>query len=267
MQRKNVLRDNFQRRWNSAKSHLRGFRKSRDLEELHQFRVDVKKMRAILFLQKNEFGRGKIKNLFLPFEKIYKKAGKIRCADVSLKLLKRYGIENKKIEMERMAIIKKLSNRFILKTDSFIKKLNSAKKNSSMKLIEPDRHEIKKIGESQVKLLKRAFRKKMKSKLLHELRKNLKNLLYVNELFDRRISNEIKLNVAYLKELEETIGKWHDLDFTIELLENSKHNKKDVLKLHSKKKKQLSKIYKLTENFEKRVSLEKNKSLIFIFLY
>src|ERR1035437_9020125 len=100
MLKRSKQKNYFLKRSKSFKIHLERFRKSHNPEELHQLRIEVKKMRALLFLQQGSFKSRKLPDAFEPIEKVFKKAGKIRCAEVSLKLLRHFGIMDKKIKTE-----------------------------------------------------------------------------------------------------------------------------------------------------------------------
>ncbi|HET6990469.1 MAG TPA: CHAD domain-containing protein, partial [Bacteroidia bacterium] len=230
-------------------------------EELHQLRLDVKRMRAFLFLQQGSFKSGHLPDFFDPFEEIFRKAGKIRSAEVSLRLLKRYGIRDTEIKAEMNKIIHKGTTGFIKRTGSFLEKISVGEKESVSDFRDVDIPGIKKNFAKQLRLTSKKFVKKHKSEPLHEVRKTLKNLLYIHTMFDREITDVIRLNTAYINELEQMIGKWHDIDFAISLIGKKGQQGKIRLKLQVKRKKVLSKIYRKAEKFERTVFLGKSLNL------
>jgi CHAD domain-containing protein len=72
------------REWEQMRARLKAFLETGDQEELHKFRVQTKKLRAMLMLfEKTSKEHGLLKH-FKPVRKIFKHAGNIRNAHVNL---------------------------------------------------------------------------------------------------------------------------------------------------------------------------------------
>jgi len=67
--------------WEEMSIHLNSFLETGDQEELHRFRVQVKKIRAMLSLIEDASGEHAFLKNFKPVKKVFKYAGNIRrCA-------------------------------------------------------------------------------------------------------------------------------------------------------------------------------------------
>ncbi len=70
--------------------HLKKYRRNRQPELLHQIRVDIKKIKAILHVINDSKKGFKAHKNFVPFRKIFRKADHVREPDVLKQMLKRY---------------------------------------------------------------------------------------------------------------------------------------------------------------------------------
>src|SRR5579872_4755604 len=84
--------------WKEMSSRLKAFLESGDQEELHQFRVQIKKLRAMLYLFEHTSRQHGIAKEFKPVRKIFKHAGQIRDAHINLQLSSRYVLKNESFE-------------------------------------------------------------------------------------------------------------------------------------------------------------------------
>ena len=66
--------------WKNIKKHLKAFLTSQNQEDLHQFRVQIKKLKAMLTLYAEEPDNKDLLTHFKPVKKVFKKAGNIRGA-------------------------------------------------------------------------------------------------------------------------------------------------------------------------------------------
>jgi len=84
----------FNKVWHSMLAHLYAFCETQKQEELHRFRVQVKKIKALLlFLQ----GLASVQHL-KPLQSIFKHAGKIRSAHIHLRLIEQYQLANAELK-------------------------------------------------------------------------------------------------------------------------------------------------------------------------
>lgn len=71
------------------------------------------------------------------------------------------------------------------------------------------------IGEVEAVVKRAAFTEKH----LHDCRKRVKTLLYVNEVLPKQMLDKIRINTVYLQSVQEAIGVWHDAQMVYQLLE------------------------------------------------
>ena len=63
-------------------------------ENIHQFRVSVKKLRAFFVLLDDSLSQNKLSKIFKPVRKIFRHAGEIREAYLNLQMSSRYNMNN-----------------------------------------------------------------------------------------------------------------------------------------------------------------------------
>src|SRR5579863_7520959 len=91
--------------WVAMETHLKNFLKTGDQEELHKFRVQIKKLRAMFILFGDTSNQPGLLKEFKPVRKIFKYAGNIRDAHTNLQLSEVYGIKNEAFEAGQQKII------------------------------------------------------------------------------------------------------------------------------------------------------------------
>ncbi|MCX2452368.1 hypothetical protein OQX61_13925 [Pedobacter sp. PLR] len=68
----------LKREWKVMESHLQSFLKKEEQDDLHQFRIHVKRIIAFLLLLDQVNHHSKLAKLFRPVNKVFKKAGQLR---------------------------------------------------------------------------------------------------------------------------------------------------------------------------------------------
>jgi CHAD domain-containing protein len=210
--------------------HLKKFKAKRQDADIHQIRVNIKKFHAIARMM-NQLNKSDIS--FKGLDKLFEDAGEIRELQIDIDVLnKKQNHPSKRIKKlkENLGRNKK---RFIKHIPDYIHKLNKIEN----KLLEvnsdwPTVFQIKKYFKqlSAVSLQSPVIRRKE----LHRLRSKLKRMQYIHEALPTRMRKKINLQHKALDQLQEKIGKWHDLYVTTQLLKkhklNSKKNFEEVLK-------------------------------------
>lgn len=203
-------------------SHFSKITKSTDAEVVHQLRLSVKRIRALFtflsFIEGKKKGRKHLREL----KAIYKPTGVIRDTQVQVDLIKTY------------------EERFIIKYDKYLdylnKRINAGYKNLknasqqdfSTPLIELEslvnkiisKHSEEElhenvndiIGENLAIIRNLNKLPTEKEKHLHEIRRILKEMRYLLDIFKDSIKEvkSLKVGLKRLKEIEKTLGKWHD---------------------------------------------------------
>lgn len=215
MLKKGRQRAYFNEVWQSMLAHLLAFCATQKPEELHQFRVQVKKIKALLlFLQ----GHSAIKQL-KPLQAIFKQAGKIRSAHVNLAFIEQYQVADAEIKNEQEKIAHSESQRFCSKVGAHVKTLKKLRKTLAATFQDIENKAVVRVCKKQLKKLSRFFtRPDLPVVQLHHIRKKIKNLLYFCDVLPDSLLQKFQLNIAYLDQLQEAIGQWHDVVVAFELL-------------------------------------------------
>jgi len=196
--------------WVEMNARLKAFLDTGDQEQLHKFRVQIKKLRAMLTLfDKTSKENGLLKN-FKPVRKIFKHAGNIRNAHINLELGVRYKLKNDLFESSQQKIIEDGTNEFRTKGDEFLKLIKTAYKNLKKHLQKVDDKQIAAYYKDQLEQIATNFTISGFTEDMHTNRKLIKILVYNHKLAGDALNGKISFNIAYLDKLQEAIGQWHD---------------------------------------------------------
>jgi CHAD domain-containing protein len=193
--KKKKARKYFKKEWKVMVAHLNTYLKTTNQEELHQFRVQVKKLRALLVLLDLRDRHKKLVRCFKPVKKVFKVAGKLRDAYIS------GGLTNKKTDDEVLQNFQLIAVRYknnIRKTRRDLKSELRPIKNKT----------LRQFYSSQLRLIADALAAQPSSQQLHNCRKLIKVLLYNYPLVHNGLM--LDLDTAYLDQMQEMIGNWHD---------------------------------------------------------
>ncbi len=210
----NLLKEFALKQTDAAVHLLNEYLKSNDGEALHQFRVSLKKTRSVIrYFEYLKLHEKKIKQLKKQLRHVFQSAGFIREAQLQIQWLKR----------NRYRILLKES---LLETDvTFYEQVFVDETEKNRKILEGIRKELsrfcKEADEASVfnyaEHLKQTIFFQLKSVNMsgwHELRKIIKQLLYAQNWLSEK--ERIKLlpvkQLAYLDQLQEAIGNWHDAE-------------------------------------------------------
>lgn len=202
------------KRFNLLIINLEKYNSIPEQELLHLIRVELKKLKAIYNLISFCYGGFNSSKEFKPLKEIFRKAGKIREVFLTKKLFSEYKIKiaaeefNDKTEIELISAFrenalrfKKIAENNFKNIEIYFDKVNS---NCLRKFLFIKKHELQKqiypeINESN----------------LHEERKIIKEIIYLTSISVRGKKN---INPLY-DEIQNTIGKWHDKQMLINLLD------------------------------------------------
>lgn len=237
--------------WKKMKVSIKAFLQSENQEELHQFRVQVKKLKAVLALYAYEKENKNLLKHFKPVKKVFAKAGDIRNAHINLKLGEKYGL-NEGFHQHQLLDSGladfKMNGSSYLKS---IKKANIALQNNIHRL---HNKTIRKFYKNKMTATEQFFADPTFNEDLHTARKNIKLLIYNQVIAAAALKNKFQLNLKYLDELQDSIGEWHDHILTIELLaETGNAEDEAVSKLKNLDKNLEKAILELSSNFREKV--------------
>lgn len=188
------------------------FSESGDPEAIHQLRLNVKKVKAFVQMMKACSDKRIAKDLG-PLKKMFRQAGKIRDAGNSLKLLGefqglsvKYGEQQERLGREAASVFKE-------RTEGYRKKGKKA-----VRRLQADLHAVRSrcIKDWYAsRLIKISVLLTASGDLLHEARKRIKEILYVQGLLPKALVGEIGLDKEYLDKLQDAIGNWHDMSVIV----------------------------------------------------
>jgi CHAD domain-containing protein len=221
--------------WKVMNMHLKAFLETGDQEELHKFRVQIKKLGAMLRLFESTSKHNRLLKDFKPVKKIFKYAGHIRDAYTNLQLGLHYEFKNEAFETGQQTIIENGTREFQHQGKKYLKNIKETYKQVKKQLTRVDDSLIaeyykKRLEEIAVNLTVSGFNEDM-----HTNRKLIKILVYNHKLADKALNGSLSFNSDYLDQLQNSIGKWHDNVLAAQLFSSPELNDKPVVTLIKRK--------------------------------
>ena len=247
------LQKYFNKREDKMLHHLKSFKKKKDQEDLHRFRVEVKKVNALAYLLKHSANKFDISDKIRTIKKMYNQAGIIRTAYVNMNILKNDKQKNRPFYKDQNRLAKEKSKEFISKAAKF--------SNNHKTTFDAIQKHLKGVKNKFVlKLYKKELEKAAKISFntsnpddLHKCRKKIKKLLYIYDVLSESLMKKINLNTVYLKKLEEKIGSWHDSILLAKQLKEKKYSDKKIMaQIIRQQKVQLKQLSILSDDFLKK---------------
>ena len=235
--------------------HLMAFFEMQNPESLHRFRIKVKKMKALLlFLQdgvQEKYETGRLVSL----QSIFKHAGRIRNAHINIGLLIQYPVADPAYKIEQENIERNEIGQFCAKRNAYIKSVKLISKALSDAFQDIDDKDILTLYKKRIKKLARFFeRLNLDIDQLHKARKRIKNLLYLYRILPKSLARKLHLNDTYLDQLQDAIGKWHDVVLVLELLKVEGYTNRGVIAaIHREKRRLYHSVQTLSNNFGQKV--------------
>jgi CHAD domain-containing protein len=244
--------------WKQMDNHLEAFLETGDQEELHKFRVQIKKLRAMLNLFENASHKQQLLKKFKPVRKIFKYAGHIRDAHTNLLLGERYKLQNKIFESGQQKIIADGIVEFKSQGKKYLKNLKNSYKLLKKDLPKVTDASIADFYKNQLEEIATRLQGDNFEEEMHDSRKLIKILVYNQKMADKALNGSLGLNAGYLDKLQKAIGDWHDNIVAAELFSSPELNDLPVVKKINKKNAGVRlNIKKLANNFiEKATEIE-----------
>lgn len=238
----------------SLLAHLTAFISTQDPEALHHFRLQVKKRKALLLYLQNThreaYTSGRLKTL----QSIFKHAGRIRSAQITLSLLEHYALADTVYRNDLETTEKKETDQFCARGKGYVKVIKELKETLCQEFQDIPDKSIETLFQKQLKKLTRFFsRPILGDEELHKVRRKIKNLLYLYKLLPRKLTRRIKWNNGYLDQLQHAIGEYHDIIQLLEFLKNRGYSNEKVLAdIQEEKSRWYRMIRLLSGNFSKK---------------
>jgi CHAD domain-containing protein len=230
-------------------SHLKDYNRQGKPETLHQIRVDIKKIKAILAVINSCVKGFKAHKNFIPFRNIFRKAGRIREREVLARLLLQYKVgETVDVLMPGNA------KRNIASFRSGIPRMIDLVKKSAVRLTvlskEVHHNDFRSYVVSKKKDVRSQLYPRPKMALIHKVRKGIKEIVYLSELRDGNKKREAK----FYDSMQKVIGGFHDKQVLLELLmkKNVSANRAQLNIIKSECLSDKKEIFRLASNFYKK---------------
>jgi CHAD domain-containing protein len=179
-------------------------------EDFHRFRVEVKKLTALIKLLKSKNNDFDPQPLLIPIKTLFKRAGRVRELQIEMNLLRDYSLFKQTPNLKKileMEILKARKQFFEMRSFLFVFKVKrkiSGIKNEVIKAMDED---FQLYLDSQWAKIIKMIQGGISPEKAHLLRKKLKTFQYTKDILGIP-SDLIKKN--RLEELMQILGKWHD---------------------------------------------------------
>jgi len=217
--------------WNEMITHFKLFADAGDQEELHKFRVAVKKIRSFFILIQLCNNDNDFLKTFEPVIKVFKQAGIIRDMYLEMQFSEQYQFtsEDFKSEQQRLLATNMIELRHYAKKD--LKIYAKAYRHLHSRITGIRSEAIVVFYQRELYQIAHILSRRKFDEELHTCRKKIKHLLYNYKAIGKKSAKEIALNVPYFEQLQKLIGNWHDKLSLMDLLSVNLTNDANVLKL------------------------------------
>ncbi|MDR6945116.1 CHAD domain-containing protein [Mucilaginibacter pocheonensis] len=213
--KKKEERKYFDKEWKEMKTSLESYLKREQQEDLHKFRVQVKKIRAFLILSDSAGHHPDLIKHFKPVRKIFKKAGEIRNAYMNQKLGKIHQIASDEFMHNQHQLQVTANEKFKLHHAEYLEDIKEAHKNIREKIKPVSDVHINLFYQHQLQQIADSLAQLKFNDQLHTNRKQVKILIYNHKIAHKVLNTGFNEN--YLEQVQTAIGDWHDHVLAMEL--------------------------------------------------
>jgi len=206
--KKKEEKEYFNAEWKDMRQALKAYLETGVQDDLHQFRVQVKKLRAMMVLADSATGKKLLQKGLKPVRQVFKKAGEIRSAHINLKLAAAYKVQDDAFVLAQNKLMEDAANAFKLKGEKYMEKLKAAHKDIEAEIRPLSDMHINGFYTEQLHHIGNSLTNLRFDASLHECRKWIKILIYNYKLVEPVL--QLKLNEDYLEDVQKAIGDWHD---------------------------------------------------------
>jgi CHAD domain-containing protein len=206
--RKKEIKLQIKKDGSSTRHSLRGFMQKGDQEKLHQFRVGIKKLRAVATLIEETTVLINVRDKLKPVRATYQLSGQVRDSYLHLKLAKTMPVVAKKYIAKEKLVMKKAARRLRKDRPHHYKMLSRAKERLIKLTPKVSSKRVSQFYDMELRSIGTCLSSSTGVEQMHDCRKRLKVLLYNLPLVGDKL--EIPVNADYLKKVQTAIGDWHD---------------------------------------------------------
>jgi len=256
-------RDAFNTTWENLSDHLWCFYYDRDPRSVHQARVATKRLKAQLLLFQAQGDASDLPPAFGKVQKIFKHLGRIRSAQIHLTRLEGHGMatseHGRKVRYTQTIETKRFADHY----SAYAKDLKKAHADLEAGFSNLDLSLLETFLRKEMRVVERFFRKTYKdADQLHDIRKRIKNLLFIHPVLPKMLRNKLRMNTDYLDELQEAIGKWHDAHDVTEALRNMEYDNEQLMnELLDLRHVQRDEVYALSADFALKATMVEDHAM------
>ncbi|HSF45172.1 MAG TPA: CHAD domain-containing protein [Chitinophagaceae bacterium] len=196
-------------------------------KEIHDLRINVKKIKALLEVNKiRGYDAGSL--TLHRMNNLFRTAGNIRNSQVILTSIQKTEIKEKKIIAYHENIIRENAKKLLREIPGHLNMINDFREELvTFKLKSISNKDVLLYHEVKSDYLKKIFKEPLNPDTLHEGRKQIKHILYLQEMIHPPTLDMIPLNFGNLDKLQVLIGKWHDAVVLLDFVREFKSGKKN----------------------------------------
>ncbi|HLO80186.1 MAG TPA: CHAD domain-containing protein [Chitinophagaceae bacterium] len=213
-------------------------------KQIHDVRINIKKIVALIELNKiRGYQAGNLP--LLGMRSLFKTTGAIRSSQIILNNLGKSEFDNNKIYEHHEEIVKTNARKLVDQASAHLKMLFAFRNEMTLKKLHAlQNSEILLYHDLKAEYLKQVFKTPLNPGHLHEGRKQIKHILYIQEMITVSLRKQLPFNMKNLELLQAIIGKWHDTVMFINCLHEFGVEKKnrDLKEWISKEKEQFTEI-------------------------
>lgn len=253
--KKGKLKDRLDKMWKQMRHHLHSFITTQHQDDLHQFRVQIKKIKSFLILLSSNEKNEELLKIFKPIKKIFHQGGVIRDAYIHLQFAEEFRVNEPGFVEQQKELVSAETISFCSKGKKYLQKLDSVHKKVKKEFTSIRNSDVIFFYESELNGVVLALAKREFCEEMHDCRKRIKNLLYNEKLALKKLDGKLELNPQYLNQVQEKLGEWHDRVLARDVFLNQvKDEKPAIEKLNLQISKLEKSIIMISSNFWKRAT-------------
>ncbi len=187
-------------------AYLQEYVKNGQEAPLHQLRVEIKKIKAVLGFAKEVYEKN---YSCFKLKYIFDKAGKIREIQINKQLLEKIGGETSRLFSQLNYRERTLRKQFLIASPRYFANLQNFRQQLILPSNLPDLNIIQDFFKKKRKKAEELLIQKEREKL-HGYRIQIKKMMYVYEFLPPKIQKELDIQPEKINKLQKRLGKWHD---------------------------------------------------------
>jgi CHAD domain-containing protein len=254
--KKKTGRAYFNDLWEQMTAYLSDFLKSGDQEKLHHFRLQVKKLRAVLLLFDAASPKARLSKDFKPVKNVFRHCGVIREAYINLQMAAAYGLKNEEFILAQVNEMEHAIKEFSGNSKKYFKVIKDTHRKLEENLGAISNDIINEFYRNWLEQIAAGLSSIQFDDRLHNCRKGIKTLLYNRKIAGEALHDKLNIDNTYLDKLQARIGDWHDNTLAMELFSAPGVMDKDIVTRLKKENTRLKKsINMLAHDFWKKTVL------------